>query len=221
MSNSAINPPLDTAGSSGAAPGTSIIACLECDLLQREVALPPGGKAFCPRCGAELYRDTPNSIDRTLAFTLAAAALLVLGNAFPIVGLDIKGHHNATTLVGAVESLYQQDKSIVAALVFVTAILAPALQIAALTYMLLPLRLGRRPPPGVALVFRLVQAVRPWAMVEVLMLGVLVSLVKLAAFAHIIPGVALWSVALLMFMLAAAGGAFNPRDVWSRLPVNR
>jgi paraquat-inducible protein A len=221
MSNSAVNPPLDPARSSETAPAESIIACLECDLLQREVALPPGGKALCPRCGAELYRDTPNSIDRSLAFTLAALTLLVLGNAFPILGLDIKGHHNATTLVGAVDSLYQQDRSVVAALVFVTAVLAPAMQIAALAYMLLPLRLGRPPLPGVAFVFRVVQAVRPWAMVEVLMLGVLVSLVKLAAFAQIIPGVALWSVALLMFMLAAAGGAFNPRDVWSRLPVNR
>jgi paraquat-inducible protein A len=221
VSNSTINPPLDTAGSSEAAPDESILACLECDLLQREVALPPGGKALCSRCGAELYRDTPNSIDRALAFTLAAAALLVLGNAFPIVGLDIQGHHNATTLIGTVQSLYQQDKSVVAALVLVTSVIAPALQVAALAYMLLPLRLGRPPPAGVAFVFRLVQSVRPWAMVEVLMLGVLVSLVKLAGFAHIIPGVALWSVALLMFMLAAAGGAFNPRDVWSHLPVNR
>ncbi len=218
MSDSAINPPLNPGSSSEAAPGASIIACLECDLLQREVALPPGGKACCPRCGADLYRDTPNSIDRTLAFTLAAVVLFVLANTFPIVGLDIKGHHNATTLIGAVHTLYQQDKFLVASLVFVTAILAPAIQLAALTYMMLPLRRGRV-PRGLALVFRLMQAVRPWGMVEVLMLGVLVSLVKLAAIAQVIPGVALWSVALLMFMVAAASAAFNPRDVWARLPV--
>ena len=74
MSNSAINPPLDTAASSEATPGASIIACLECDLLQREVALPPGGKACCPRCGAELYRDTPNSIAAIARLDAAAPA---------------------------------------------------------------------------------------------------------------------------------------------------
>lgn len=216
MNNNAVNPP--PPGGIGEQPsGPPLIACLECDLLQREIALPEGGKACCPRCGAELYRNTPDSIDRTLAFTLGAAVLFALANVFPIVGLDIQGHRNATTLIGAVHSLYQQDWDVVASLVFVTAILAPAMQIAALTYMLVPLRWGHQ-PRGLALVFRMLQAVRPWGMVEVFMLGVLVSLVKLAGFAHVIPGVALWSTGLLMFMLAAASGSFNPRDVWARRP---
>jgi|SRR5262245_6683224 len=52
----------------------SLIACHECDLLQREVPLAPGGAARCPRCGAVLYRNTPDGLDRTLAYTLGAAA---------------------------------------------------------------------------------------------------------------------------------------------------
>src|SRR2546422_461599 len=58
---------------------TSLIACRECDLLQREIVLPPGGTACCSRCGAVLYRNKPDSLDRTLAFTVGAAVLFILG----------------------------------------------------------------------------------------------------------------------------------------------
>ena len=68
-----------------------LIACHECDLLQREIALPPGRVARCGRCGAELYRSAHKSVDHTLAFILAAAVLLIVANAYPIVGLSDPG----------------------------------------------------------------------------------------------------------------------------------
>jgi paraquat-inducible protein A len=102
----------------------------------------------------------------------------------------------------------------VAALVFVTTILMPALEIGAMLYMLLPLKLGRVPKELPAM-FRLVQTVRPWGMVEVFMLGTLVSLAKLAHIAHVVPGVAIWSFAALMFLLAAAAASFDAHDLWA------
>ena len=65
-----------------------LIACHECDLLQREVPLPTGGVV---RCGAELYRSHPDSFERTLALTAAAIVLFAIANAFPIVGLKLQG----------------------------------------------------------------------------------------------------------------------------------
>ena len=59
-------------------PMPSLIACHECDLLQRETVLPPGGRACCSRCGVTLYRNIPGSLDRTLAYTLSAAVFFVL-----------------------------------------------------------------------------------------------------------------------------------------------
>ena len=194
----------------------SLIACHECDLLQREIALPPGGTACCPRCGGVLYRSIPDWSDRTLAYMLAAAALFVVANAFPIVALEAQGTRISTTLFGTVRTLHEQDMTSVAVLVFVTTFLMPALEIGAMLYMLLPLKLGWVPRELPAM-FRLVQTVRPWGMVEVFMLGTLVSLAKLMHIAHVVPGVAIWSFGALMFLLAAAAASFNPHDLWVRV----
>jgi paraquat-inducible protein A len=193
-----------------------LLACHECDLLQREAVLAPGGTAHCPRCGAVLYRNTPDGLDRTLAYALGAAVLFLVANAFPIVGLDAQGNRTSTTLFGTVRALYDSDMASVAALVFVTTILMPALNIGALLYMLLPLKLGRV-PRGLPAVFRLVDAVRPWGMVEVFMLGTLVALTKLAALASVVPGIALWSFGALMFLVAAAAASFDSHALWARV----
>ena len=198
----------------------SLIACHECDLLQREAPLPARGIARCARCGAVLYRDKPDGLDRTLAYSLGAAVLFVVANAFPIVGLEAQGQRTSTTLLGTVQTLYDEDMRLVAGLVFVTTFLMPALEIGALIYMLLPLKLGRV-PHGLPAVFRLVHAVRPWGMVEVFMLGTLVSLAKLAHLAHVVPGVALWSFGALMFLVAAAASSFDSRALWARVEAAR
>jgi paraquat-inducible protein A len=193
-----------------------VIACHECDLLQREVHLPRGGVAHCARCGAELYRSHPKSFDRTLALTFGAIVLFVIANAYPIVGLKLQGQVIQTTLYHTVSHLYDEDMKSVAALVFATTILMPALELLAMTYLLLPLRLGWK-PPHFAIVFRILQAVRPWVMVEVFMLGVLVSLVKLAHLAGVVPGIALWSFGTLMFVMAGIAAVFDPRELWTRM----
>ena len=197
-----------------------MIACHECDLLQREASLPRGGVARCGRCGAELYRQHPDSLERTLALTAGAVFLFVLANSFPIIGLALQGQVIHTTLFNAVRTLWDQVMKSVAALVFVTTIAMPALQLFALTYLLLPLRLGRV-PAYFAPVFRMLQAVRPWGMVEVFMLGVLVSLVKLAHLAGVVPGIALWSFATLMLVMAAVTAVFDPRALWERAGAAR
>lgn len=199
---------------------SSLIACHECDLLQREVTLPPGGTATCPRCGGVLYRSIPGGFDRTLAYMLTAAVLFIVANAFPIVGLEAQGTLISTTLFGTVRTLHDQDMTSVAALVFVTTFLMPALQIGAMLYMLLPLKLGRVPRELPAM-FRLVRTVQPWGMVEVFMLGTLVSLAKLAHIAHLVPGVAIWSFGALMILLAAAAASFDTHDLWARVDALR
>jgi paraquat-inducible protein A len=194
----------------------SLHACHDCDLLQREVPLALGGTARCPRCGAVLYRRKANGLDRTLAYSMGAAVLFVIANCFPIVGLEAAGHQSSTTLFGTVRRLYDGDMTSVAALVFTTTILMPALEIAALLYLLLPLKLGRV-PSGLPAVFRIVHAVRPWGMVEVFMLGTLVALTKLAHVASVVPGIALFSFGALMFLVAAAAASFDTHALWERV----
>lgn len=196
------------------------IACPECDLLQQEVRLPPRGVALCRRCKTELYHHTPHGLDRTLAFAICGLVLYLLANFFPLLGLELNGTDNSSTLYGTVLALYHEELLPLAALVFFTTIFVPGLEILSYIYMLLPLRFGRR-PPGFKLVYRLVQAMHPWGMIEVLMLGVLVSVVKLSAVATVMPGIALWSAAGLMVMFSALAQSFNPRDVWVHFEAQR
>lgn len=194
----------------------ALIACPQCDLLLREIELEPGRSAVCRRCGATLYRASADSLDRTLALTLGTLLLLIVANIYPILGIESQGTGSATNLYGAVVSLWNQEMRLISLLVLVTTILVPFLELSLLIYLLLPLRLDRV-PPGMAPLMRFLRAIEPWGMVEVFMLGILVSLVKLADTFRIIPGVALWSFGGVTLLLAAVASTFNPRDLWQRL----
>lgn len=190
------------------------IACQQCDLLQQEIELPPGGTAVCSRCNAPMYRSTPHGLERALICTIVSIVLFLLANTYPIVGLELQETRNATTLFGSVVYLYQHDLESVAALVFTTTLLIPCIELAAMLYILLPLRLGYV-ARGLPQVLRLVQIIHPWGMIEVFMLGIIVSVVRTSNFATVEPGLALWSFAVLMLTLIAGAFYFNERDLWA------
>lgn len=198
---------------------SGLTACHECDLLQREPALPPGGRACCRRCNAVLFRHVPDSVDRGLAYTLGAAILFITANMFPIVGLEVQGNLNASSLYGAVETIWNNDMEGVALLVFATTILIPAVEISLMLYVLLPLKFGRL-PMELASILRVLQSIRPWSMTQVFILGVLVALVKLAHLAHVVPGVSLWAFGGLIVLLTAAVSNFNTHELWDLVTEN-
>ena len=192
---------------------SAVIACRECDLLQQEIALSSYGTALCARCDAPLFRTTPHGLDYTVVSLVTGILFFTLTNTFPLVQLELKGSITTATLFGAVQTLMSQDLLSVASLVLITTILAPACELIAMLYLLVPLKFGIV-VPAFALVFRFVEHVRPWAMIEVLMLGILVAIVKLSTIATVIPGVALYSSGALMLALSAATYFYNPRDIW-------
>jgi paraquat-inducible protein A len=197
-----------------------IIACEECDLLQLGAPVTPGSSLRCHRCHAELRRGRTNGPEYSLAFALAATVLLVISNVYPIVGLSVNGNLVQTTLAGSVRVLYIDGVWPLALLVGLTTILMPVLQTVAMLWLLLPLQLGRVPwQPAAG--FQLFRLARPWGMTEVLILGLLVALVKLAHIAKVVPGTALWSFVVLMLLLAAASAAFDPHEVWARITAGR
>lgn len=192
-----------------------LIACHECDLLQREIVLPPGEAVLCARCGAELYRTAHENPDTPLALLLAAVVSLIIANVYPIVGLSIQGKSNATTLFGAAGALWNQGMGSMAFLVFLTTFLVPAVEMAIMGYLLLSLKCGQK-PAGMTQLMRILQLVNPWGMVEVFILGVIVALVKLTHYGTVVPDMALWAFALLTLLLAATASSFDSRDVWDR-----
>jgi len=193
-----------------------LIVCEQCDLPQVETPLEPGGKAFCSRCGNVLYRLQPDGLRRSLIFSLTAAALFLISNSFQIVTIDSQGLSNSTTLLEAADRLIKDGIPSIAVLVFATTFLMPALEIMALIYLLLPLHFGRL-PPGLPLAFRLVHLVKPWAMIEVFMLGLLVTISKLNALATVQPDIGLFSFVLLMFVVTVASANFDARSFWKQV----
>ena len=194
----------------------SIIACPDCDLLQRLPELGPGGSARCPRCDKELWRRREDGLERTLALTLAAAVLYVVANAVPMLGLRAVGHQAATTVLGGAQQLWNDGEQVVAGLVFFAAVLAPALQIGFMLLIVLGARRAR-PRMWVGTLLRHHPTTRTWSMIEVMLLGVLVALTKIADYATVIPGVALFALGALVFVLAAIQASFDAREVWNRI----
>jgi paraquat-inducible protein A len=193
---------------------SGMIACRHCDLLQREVPLRPHTNALCRRCGALLYRGDRSTLDGMLALAVASAVLLAGANLFPIAVLSAEGMNNSTTLLGTVLALYDQGRPVVAAMVLVTTILTPACELAALLYMLVPLRAGII-PPGLRFTFRFLLSAHPWSMMEVFMLGILVTLIKLEDLASVVPGISLWSFVGLIGTFTAISASFSVRSFWS------
>ncbi len=192
---------------------SALIVCPSCDLAHCIGAAPSKERTVCARCGGLLQRAENGNIDAAIALAVSALVLFAFSNAYPLVAIQSNGSGRATTLLGAALGLYRQGHTLLASLVFFTTIAAPFLQITSLLYLLLPLR-RRREAPGQRIVFRLLTRIRPWIFVEVFMLGALVALVRLAAFARVVPGVALWSCALLMFTLTALTSRTSPGQFW-------
>ena len=199
-----------------ALPDASLVACPHCDLLQRLPDLAPGASARCPRCDHELWRRREDSLNQTLALTVAAAVLYVVANAVPMLGLTAVGHQASTTVFGGARQLWHDQRETVAMLVLFTAVVAPALQIGFMLAIVLGAQRAR-PPRWVATLLRHHPTTRTWSMIEVMMLGVLVALIKIADYATVIPGLALFMLGALVFLLAAIQASFDPREVWDRV----
>ena len=195
-----------------------LIACHECDLLQQQVDVALGDSAVCSRCGATLYTHRRDTVSRTTALMLAAAVFFVIGNAFPVVSMEIQGQRSNAMVWEGAWRLHQEGETLVGILVFLTAFVFPLLQIVGSLAILIPLRLGLTPRYLVP-AFRTVEEAKPWSMVEVFMLGVLVSLVKLAHMATVIPGIGMWAFFALIVTLAWASSALDPHEVWERLEI--
>ena len=143
---------------------------------------------------------------RTLALTIAGLVLFIVANTFPFLAMKSGGLVRETTLITGIKGLYLQGMEALALLVLLTSILVPFVQIAGMLYVLVPLKVNRL-PRKLALVYRFIRSLQPWGMMEVFMLGILVSFVKLAKMASLIPGIALYAFLVLIFILAASANS--------------
>jgi paraquat-inducible protein A len=196
-------------------PRFPVIACHECGRIQRMLTLRAGARACCSRCGAVLYRERRDSLDRVLLLTLAALILCVLAHVFPFMTFKLEGREQLSTLLSGVIGLFRAGMWPLALLVLCAASLMPLLKLLGNLCVLLPLHFGHA-PRAVARLFRWTEIIHPWAMMEVYLLGVIVAYVKLTDLARLDLGIAVYAFVGLIVVMVAADATLDPRQVWRR-----
>jgi len=198
---------------------TRWIICEHCDSVFAAVPLTRDQKSQCTRCGAILARGHRLSIQSLLALAISAALLFVFANAFPVIKISMEGLSNEATLWQSVEALSHGRISPMAAVTGLTIILAPLLQITLLCWLLVYAVSGRR-APGFKACMRALEHLRPWSMLEVCLLGILVAIIKLAGMLDVHPGLGLWALAMLSVLLILISGR-DIRRLWDELEEPR
>ena len=193
------------------------VGCHDCGALHGWRPLADGQRARCTRCGNVLYRwyahgpaPTPASM---VAVTLGAVLVYLIAQCFPIVELEMNGLTSGATLLQAIGVLWSERMEVIAAMVFFFVVAFPALELGALLYVSAGLLRGRR-VPGFHLLLRVVQGARHWAMTEVLMIGILVTAIKMTSLARVIPPPGLFAFGALTILCAVAL-RYEPRALWA------
>jgi paraquat-inducible protein A len=192
------------------------VGCHECDAVVEEPFVRDGGSAICGRCGGTLFRRQRQTVEITLALSISGAILFIVANAYSFLSFEFQGQVAQTTLRSGVSALWAQGQYAVAGLVALTTILAPAVQLSLLLFVLTPIYF-KWPSRGGIQAFRWLERVRAWSMMEVFLIGILVAFVKLSEIAEIVPGLALWAFALLIPVLAGALAFLDSEMVWREL----
>lgn len=192
--------------------------CHYCDTLHVADPIAEGTRASCVRCGATLYQNRPASLVRVTSFSLTALLLMVVVHTAPFVDMDAASMRTVLTLPGAAKSLIGEGAYFVGFGVALFTIVTPLVLAGGLVYVCGPLMFGRS-APGAMFVTRWMSRSEPWNMIEVFLLGVLVSLLKLGKLAELHFGVGFWAFTALMFCMAAAVAAIDKRELWDRLEV--
>jgi paraquat-inducible protein A len=195
---------------------SSLLCCPDCDALFSAPVVLEHERVVCPRCRANLFSRRPNFVHRATALVFAAAIFFILANSFPFLTLRADYRESYMHLGGCVSGLEEQGFPVLAATVAVFTLAAPTLLIGALLYVLVPLLRGRRLPWALPLC-RTIQEARRWNMVEVFLLGVVVSLLKLGNLATLILGTSFWAFVGLIICLIAALAAMDYAELWERL----
>jgi len=202
-----------------------LMACSQCDALQRVAEPANDGAALCYRCGATVKRGRNLHSDELSALALLGIVLFCVGNFSPLLLLNAQGNTTASSFFRSTMALWDQDYHAIAVVVFLTTVVMPGVILGSTLYLTGCVSLRergwiRRFPLAFEPVLRLAQGAREWSMIEVFMVGALVSFVKLAGQvrATVYAGPALWSCALLVVVLTFMTTWFHPRDLWEELP---
>jgi paraquat-inducible protein A len=199
---------------------TSVPGLIGCDRCRLVVRAVPGER--CPRCDAVLRHRKPNSINRTWALLLAATILYIPANTLPIMTVLSLGQATTATIASGVQELADRGMWPLAALVFFASITVPVLKVFGLGIMLLAVHY---PPTGRlrdrTALYRMIETIGRWSMIDVFMLSVLVGLVRMGYLASVRPGLGAVAFCAVVILTMLAAMSFDPRLMWDAAAARR
>jgi paraquat-inducible protein A len=196
---------------------SDVLCCPTCGLTLQADPLPPGRRAECPRCGSTVSEGPHGSLHLTAAFALAALILYVPANLYPILRMHMYGAYSESTVWDGVVSLAQHNQWLVAVIVLMASLVIPVLKLLGLLYIVVStwLGFGQRMRERTR-IYKFIDAIGPWSMLDVFLLAVLVSLVKLGSIATVLPGPGLIAFSLVVVLNMLATQSFDPKMIWQR-----
>ncbi len=179
--------------------------------------LPPRVVAECSRCATRLERRIPHSLARTAAFSLSALLLYAPANLLPILRMEIHGQVSTNTVWEGVKALYKDRDYTIAAIVLLASIVIPLLKLLGLFFLVISVWFKaewlRHPR---TYLYKTIEGVGRWAMLDVFALAILVSLVKLRGMARVTPAEGLFAFGAVVVFTLLASASFDPRLIWER-----
>jgi paraquat-inducible protein A len=196
----------------------TMVSCDTCGLVQAVEPLAPGMVAECTRCGSFLTaRRSTSSLHVTAALSLAALVLYVPANVYPIMKMYLHGAYSESTVWDGIKILMDHHEWAVAVIVFMASMVIPLVKLAGLFSLVVTSRMGwGRRLRGRTHLYKFIDAIGPWAMLDVFLLAVLVALVKLQGWAEILPGTGLFAFTAMVVLTMLASAAFDPKLIWQR-----
>jgi len=192
------------------------VACAHCDLLLDAPVLQQDQFSACPRCGHKISRLRKSLMAQLLAFGVTALMLLVLSSCFSLMTMNIGGNISDISLWQSALNLYFDQYKVLSLIVFVLVVLIPAMVVSLILFFVLMIRINVR-PKMLSNILRLIFGLLPWAMAEVFLVGVLVSLVKLVTISQIELGFSFWTYALFCICYAKVLSLLDRYQLWSWL----
>ncbi len=193
--------------------GVGRVACPGCDLLLEINVLSDGSRAACPRCNHTLTRHIHDGYNKVLAYSVAGLILLVLASSYPFLSFAVAGLESEMTLINTPGALWRYGMPGIGALVATFIILLPALTLLMSGAVAAALLTGRRYTWLVPCA-RFIFLWQGWAMAEVFIIGVIVSLVKLATMATVVLGVSFWCYGAFTLCLIVALSNLDRYRCW-------
>ena len=199
-----------------------LIRCGSCEKLSRARPLPPGARARCPRCGAVLWRRKPQSLARSWALLIAAMICYVPANLLPVMEVAGPGGSEADTILSGVQAMFAAGWYPVGLLIFFASITVPILKILSLMGILISVqRRSHWRPRDRAVLYRVVEIVGRWSMLDMFVVSVMVALVQLGVVANVAPRIGATFFAAVVVLTIFAAQSLDPRLIWDAMEEER